>query len=177
MSESHTGSPEALRAQLRHVIEHFEHLLPGQAAIKDFVHHNTLHGFQHLPFPQALSEAYKVTGAYAYLPENQFRRYYHQGRITRDDLQQVLDRDSELDSGAVMFSAGSEAVYRRDILLAALVNPLKPVTGCQLNWQIEERKALRAFQPDVNDTSRSRACKRSRGHRRAVERLPARTRS
>jgi len=83
MSDTMTATTAELRAHLRQVIEHFEHVLPGQAAIKDFVHHNTLHGFQQLPFPRALAAAHQVTGAYGYLPEEQFRRYYQEGRITR----------------------------------------------------------------------------------------------
>ena len=156
MSESMTATTAELRAHMLQVIEHFEHVLPGQAAIKDFVHHNTLHGFQQLPFPQALASAHKVTGSYGYLPEEQFRRYYQEGRITREDLERILNDDPDLDSGEVLFTADSEPILRRDILLAALTRPLKPVTGCQLNWQIEERHALRAFQPDIGEASRSR---------------------
>ena len=155
MPESMTDTTADLRAHLLQVIEHFEHVLPGQAAIRDFVHHNTLHGFQQLPFPQALATAHRVTGAYGYLPEDQFRRYYHEGRITQEELESILNDDPELDSGNVLFTAESEPVQRRNILLAALIHPLKAVTGCQLNWQIEERDALRAFQPDVSASSRS----------------------
>ncbi|MEN8205268.1 MAG: putative inorganic carbon transporter subunit DabA [Pseudomonadota bacterium] len=98
MSGAPTSAPADIRALRRQVIEHFEHILPAQAAIKDFVHHNTLHGFQQLPFPQALAAANKVTGAYGYLPEEQFQAGYRAGRISREDLEQVLNADPELNA-------------------------------------------------------------------------------
>jgi uncharacterized protein YbcC (UPF0753/DUF2309 family) len=153
-----------MRALLQQVIEHFEHILPAQAAIRDFVHHNTLHGFQQLPFPQALAAAHKVTGAYGYLPEEQFQAYYQAGRISREDLEQVLNADPELNAGEDILSADGRPLKRRDIMLAALLHPLKTITGCQLNWQVEELNALAAFQPDVNAASRTRLLTAARKH-------------
>jgi len=164
MSDAHTATPADMRTLLRQVIEHFEHILPAQAAIKDFVHHNTLHGFQQLPFPQALAAAHKVTGAYGYLPEEQFQDCYRTGRISREDLEQVLNADPELNAGEDIFNTASKPLKRRDIMLAALLHPLKTITGCQLNWQIEELNALAAFQPDVSAASRTRLLAATREH-------------
>jgi uncharacterized protein YbcC (UPF0753/DUF2309 family) len=169
VSDAHTSTPADIRSLLRQVIEHFEHILPAQAAIKDFVHHNTLHGFQHLPFPEALATAHKVIGAYGYLPEEQFRACYRAGRITREDLEQVLDADPELNAGEDILNAAGVPLQRRDILLAALLHPLKSVTGCQLNWQVEELNALAAFQPDVDADSRTRLLDAAREHGQANE--------
>jgi len=164
MSDAHTSTPADIRTLLRQVIEHFEHVLPAQAAIRDFVHHNTLHGFQHLPFPQALAAAHKVTGAYGYLPEDQFRACYRAGRISRGDLEQVLNADPGLNADEDILNAGGKQLKRRDIMLATLLYPLKTITGCQLNWQIEELNALAAFQPDVATASRTQLLNDAREH-------------
>ena len=148
-----------IRGRIREAIHHFEHVLPGQAPIKDFVHHNTLHGFQHLKFPEALAEARRITGANGYLPIETFRAYLRQGRITREELAAVLEQDRELNAQEVLFESPDGPVTRGDVYLAGLIHPLKPVTGCQLNWQIEEQNALQAFQPDVAQESRQRLLK------------------
>jgi len=64
----HHSSPGGdIRSRLHDCIHHLEHVLPSQASIRDFVHHNTLHGVQHLPFPEALATTSRLTGAAAWL--------------------------------------------------------------------------------------------------------------
>ena len=94
------GEPETdNRARILAAIEHLDHVLPGQAPLQDFVHHNTLHGFQHLPFSEALAQAHRLNGAACYLSPEQFRAYYRRGRIERRDLVQVLDGETALAPG------------------------------------------------------------------------------
>jgi len=164
MSNSASRGGTDIRERLRQAIAHFEHVLPGQAAIRDFVHHNTLHGFQHLPFPQALEAACRVTGNYGYLPDEQFRDLYRQGRISHDDLCQVLEDNPALQPGELIFRVSGADIRRRDIYLAGLLHPLKPVTGSQLGWQIEEQQALSALQPDVAAAARERLLRVAREH-------------
>ncbi len=145
-----------IRDQIRAAIHHFEHVLPGQAPIQDFVHHNTLHGYQQLHFAEAVAKARELTGAAGYLPMERYREFYAQGRITRDDLLGVLEGEQALAPDAVLFETDSGPRARRDVYLTALLHPLKPVTGCQLNWQVEEMNALAAFQQDVAEAPRKR---------------------
>ncbi len=156
MSESANRRGSDMRERLRHAIAHFEHVLPGQAAIKDFVHHNTLHGFQHLQFPAALDAAYRVTGNYGYLSDTQFRELYRQGRITRGDLYRVLDENPVLKPDELICKVSGEEMRQRDVYLVGLLHPLEPVTGAQLKWHFEEQQALTTVQSDVSAAARQR---------------------
>lgn len=62
-------------------IENIAHWLPTQGPIKDFIHHNTLHAVQYLPFHQGVATAAKVFGARSYLPIADYQARYQQGRI------------------------------------------------------------------------------------------------
>lgn len=155
MSSSHAPALD-IRAGIRLALAHFEHLLPGQAPIRDFVHHNTLHGFQHLPFPEALQAARELTGQYGYLPVERFRELFRQGRITRDDLARVLLEDPELAASLPLEAVPGHALRRVDLYLTTLLYPFPALTGCQLNWHIEELEVMSRFQEDVPQEVRER---------------------
>lgn len=148
-----------IRQTLRDAISHFEHVLPGQAPIRDFVHHNTLHGYQHLHFSAALETAEALTGARGFLPQERFRELYTQGRITRHDLIQVLAEDAGLETGEVIVDTGEGELKRLDLYMAVLLSPIKRVSACQFSWQLEELDALGKFQQDVAGESRQRLLK------------------
>jgi len=164
MAEQKPQKKNDIRETLQAAIAHLEHVLPGQGPIKNFVHHNTLHGFQHLPFAEALREARKVTGNYGYLPAASFRELYKQGRITRDDLCAVLNKDESLNADERVYENSDIKIRQRDVYLAAQCHPIKPITNSQLNWQIEEMNALTTFQHDVSNESRQRLLQTARRH-------------
>ncbi|MBF0294913.1 MAG: DUF2309 domain-containing protein [Magnetococcales bacterium] len=119
-----------------------EHLLPAQAPLADFVHHNTLHGHQHLPFPDALTAARKLTGNYGYLSGEKFRALYREGRIQPEDLTAVIAGDPELAAGQPL-----GPVTRGEIIRLIMVHGIGPLTAARLTWEIEERDALTRPRP------------------------------
>ena len=116
-------------------LAHAAHLLPMQGPIGVFIHHNTLHAFQHLPFETAVLEASKVFGTAAYMSEAQFRKELQRGRIQEEDIEAVLAAEpyAEVWPGKLTRSA-----LRRCLMLT----PKRFLTAQNLDWAIEEEGLL-----------------------------------
>ena len=56
------------------VIEDLAHLLPAQGPISIFIHHNTLHALEHLPFEEAVERAGEQFGCEPFLAEARRKR-------------------------------------------------------------------------------------------------------
>ncbi|WP_266367015.1 YbcC family protein [Tellurirhabdus rosea] len=72
------------------VLHALKHYLPSQAPLKDFVHHNTLHAFQHLKFHEGLRTASTIFGYSVYLSLNEFRERYRAGTISPAILDKII---------------------------------------------------------------------------------------
>src|SRR5687768_11075997 len=79
------------RAQLRRALREAAHALPTQGPIAVFVHHNTLHALEHMPFHEAVARAARELETHAYLTEHELRAAHARGRIDDGDLSAALD--------------------------------------------------------------------------------------
>ncbi|HSQ55515.1 MAG TPA: DUF2309 domain-containing protein [Gemmata sp.] len=135
---------------LRHLIDHAAHLLPAQGPITVFIHHNTLHAFEDMPFSQAIEHGAKVFGCQPYLAEEHYREALRTGRIRFDDLLTMLEL--ELGIRAVEFVA--QVGMRLDIRLAMLQYPLREGPAEEIMWCIAQTDALHRMTPDTSAATR-----------------------
>ncbi|MCB1778192.1 MAG: DUF2309 family protein, partial [Candidatus Competibacteraceae bacterium] len=149
-------TPLTPRQIVEHAIAHLDHVLPGQAPILSFVHHNTLHGYQRLPFEQALAEAEQLTGIRAYLPEAAFRKLYRAGRINATDLDTAFAQRATLQVAEALAHVAERTIQRGEILRISLIYGVEALTPSQLIWRMEELDATRRFQDDVPEQARQR---------------------
>lgn len=150
------------REQLIEVVEHLGHLLPSQGPITTFVHHNTLHGLQHLPFDQAVAEGEAFYGAQGYWAADLMRALYRGGRMTDADLDGVMAEDPGLARVEVIGTIGNETVTDvgiRRLHLTHGVNATDPET---LRFLSSECDATRRVMDDVSPEIESQLLAKAR---------------
>ncbi len=114
-----TGSARTYEDAVVEVAHRIAHYLPTQGPINVFVHHNTLHALQHLPFHEALAAAANMHDAEPYWSEARFRDEVRIGRITPEDVADVLLQEHQ--RGSVRLSTLACGVTNHDLLQSLLI--------------------------------------------------------
>ena len=139
-------------AFLRHTIDDAGQLLPAQGPITVFIHHNTLHAFEELPFERAVVEGGHLLGCEPFLSAPAYRAAMASGRISPEALSAVI-RD-ELGEGANETLSGR--VPAGEVLELLLRFGVPPAAGHRLTWLLIEGDATRRLRADVPDDARQR---------------------
>ncbi len=72
------------------VLDTLRHYLPAQMPLKDFVHHNTLHAYQHQKFFEATQQACETFGYSTTLCVEEYRKLFAEKRIREDILDHCI---------------------------------------------------------------------------------------
>jgi len=122
---------------LSRFVEHAAHLLPRQGPIGVFVHHNTLHAFQDLPFEEGVIEASQQFGAEPYMSEAAYRNELARGRIQLIDIDAVLDGEPD----SLVFTGLNRGSLRR-----AMITPgVREFDAATVLWRTEQGDLARDF--------------------------------
>ncbi len=105
---------------LRRALAAAAKLLPEQSPLENFVHHNTLHAFEAMPFPQAVEHAASVFGTEPYPTLDAFAGDLDSGRITPEDIDQELKTsDPQLNRALWPLGPTRRALWRALMLEAS----------------------------------------------------------
>ncbi len=173
-----------LTSPLEHAIEHAAHFLPAQGPITVFIHHNTLHAFEHMPFEEAVVEGGRLLGCEPFLSEERYREELRRGRIRESDLEAVLRGEARggtttpddavawsqapdliegnrtppvrADGSALIAAEPGEGVVSGHALrLAWLKHGVPEAEGTALDWLLRETDLLDRLRPDLSDNARA----------------------
>ncbi|WP_437191299.1 DUF2309 domain-containing protein [Planctomicrobium sp. SH527] len=168
--ESQSGHETHQCEDLLSTIQHVVHLLPSQGPISVFVHHNTLHALQHLPFFTALRRGMEVYGCEPFLSEEAFHQKLADGRIRLEDIEQVLSEELGSRSGESI--AGLTTRFQLRLTMAR--DPLYLGSSEELEWQIAETQILKKMRRDVSGATRKGMVESTR-HWALRQRIPVET--
>jgi uncharacterized protein YbcC (UPF0753/DUF2309 family) len=132
----HHGSESEWVAEL---VAQAAHYLPAQAPIHAFVHHNTLHAFEDLPFDKAVVEAAALFSTDPFPSEEMFKTALASGRILVRDIDAALDRESLITDRPLWPGALSQREFWRKRVQHLFEVP----SAKTLRWQIDETDLLR----------------------------------
>ncbi|MBA2448941.1 MAG: DUF2309 family protein [Chloroflexi bacterium] len=144
-----------MRHHLKHEVDHVSHLLSSQGPMSTFIHHNTLHGLQHLPFEEALAEGQRVLGGRSYLPNEEYRRFYASGRITDEDIRVAMKGRPSLSEGGRLAIVGGRPIEIEAVCRIHLLHGIEAVDPARLRFEVYERDATRRFRGDVPAEARA----------------------
>lgn len=151
-NSSSTAAPDRTADRLKETIEHAAHYLPAQGPITVFIHHNTLHAFEDLPFHDAVKKAARVFGCQPYFSEDRYREELGRGRIRVGELVDVL-RENLGDGASTKIAS---LCTRFELRLAMLQYPLLFGPTEELVWFVAERDALRRIRSEASAAVRQR---------------------
>ena len=150
-----TDSP----CEVAQIIEHAAHLLPSQGPIRVFIHHNTLHAFEHLPFHEAVKRGGATYGCHPYLPEDRYREKL----VARADP--VRGSGGRADRGPGRRRRSTARVsWARAITCGWRCCSIRCGLGRddELRWLIAETDALRQFRSETPFQVREQMIERTR---------------
>jgi uncharacterized protein len=144
-----------MRHHLKHEVDHVSHLLAGQGPITTFIHHNTLHGLQHLPFEEAVSEAHRLIGGVGYFPNERYRELFEANRIAEEDVTAAFESRPFPEEPTVA-TGGDLPIEAKDIRRIHLLHGIEPLDPARLRFEAFENGAMETFRDDVPEETRAR---------------------
>jgi hypothetical protein len=108
-------------------------VLPFFWPMRNFIHHNPLHGLEQLPFEQAVAEATRLFHARGFLPRPAYQRMFADGAMEQGDVAAEIDAFVEgwlAEHGPQEPALADEvATMLRQILLAMMTSTSQPAPG------------------------------------------------
>ena len=108
--------------------------------MKSFVHHNPIHGLEHLPFDEAIREAKHLFGAEGYLSNDEYRGFYHSGRIQERSVDRALAHVGPETDASV--SLASRTVTAAEVQRIHFLHGIVALEPALFDWQFASEGAL-----------------------------------
>ena len=164
MDETAETTAASESGHLHHTIEEAAEPVAQFWPMKGFVHHNPIHGLEHLPFDEAIREANHLFGAEGYLPVVEYRGFYRNGRIRARSVDRALERVGPR-PGNESLLLSDRKVTEAEVLRLHFLFGFEAVDPALLPWQFNGGGALERLRADLPDETTARITASEPAHR------------
>jgi uncharacterized protein len=149
------------RIHLRQAIEEASEPIAPFWPMRTMVAQNPIHGLEYLPFDQAVRKGKELLGGNGYLPNEEYRQLYRDGRITIESVQQALARVGPRAESQDFIKIGNLSLSARDIWQWHLVVGFEELEPVLLQWELSGGGATQQFRSDLPSQSKRRIIQRT----------------
>ena len=149
------------RQHLRQVIQEASEPIAPFWPMRTMVAQNPIHGLEYLPFDQAVRKGKDLLGGNGYLPNEEYRLFYREGRITIEGVQRALVRVGPSLDSQDPIKIGNLLLSTRDVWQWHLVLGFEELEPVLLQWELSGGGALQQFRSDLPQESKHRIIQRT----------------
>ncbi|MEO7863732.1 MAG: putative inorganic carbon transporter subunit DabA, partial [Nitrospirales bacterium] len=123
--------------------------------MKSFAYYNPIRDLEHLPFVRAIEEANQLLGAKGFLPVEEYRQFFHQGRITLSAIDQALRRVGPPLPSRTTMQVSDRRIHVQDVWRIHAVYGIEILPTVLLTWTLELENLNTRFRSDLPEDSRT----------------------
>lgn len=124
--------------------------------MRTFIHHNPLHGLEHLPFDEAVRKGRDLLGGRGYLTNDEYRRMLARGEIRFEDLRSVIERNVPGCDAPGTVLVGRRRIAPLEVALAHIAFGIDPLEPEEFRYRSRKGQALRRLCSDLPPDTRAR---------------------
>lgn len=130
--------------------------------MRTMVAQNPLHGLEYLPFDEAVRKGKDLLGGNGYLANEEYRRFYHNGRITRESFERAFLRTGPRPDEPASIKVGSRTITAEEVWQLHVLFGFEELPLPLLEWELSGGGATQRFRQDLPEASRQRIIERHR---------------
>jgi uncharacterized protein YbcC (UPF0753/DUF2309 family) len=142
------------RERLREIVTEACRPIGPYWPMKTFAYYNPIRDLEHLPFAEAIGEAQHLIGGNGFLPLDEYRQLFLQGRITQAAVERALQRVGPSPPSPATIQIGGRTIHARDIWRIHILYGIEDLNPVLLTWTIELEGATTRFRFDLPEYSR-----------------------
>jgi uncharacterized protein YbcC (UPF0753/DUF2309 family) len=148
-------SPED-RDHIRQIVLNASEPIAPFWPMRTMVAQNPIHGLEYLPFDQAVRQGKELLGGNGYLPNEEYRQFYRDSRITKESFKRAFSRVGPSKGGQVSIEVGNRKITSKDVWKLHVLWGFDELPLSLLEWELSGGGATKQFRKDLPEKSQKR---------------------